>query len=70
MENFLCGFMVSTMIWMFGFALDKIDTSSDNYIISQCVEMKKYLEAELADNSKKDDLQRKLEQLENWESEK
>lgn len=70
MENFVCGFMVSTMIWMVGFALDKIETGNDDYKIAQCVGLKKSLEERLADTSKKEDLQRKLEQLKNWESEK
>lgn len=70
MGEFFFGVTITTMIFMIGFALDKTKTDRDEYKIAQCVELKKSLEERLADNSEKEDLQRKLEQLKNWESEK
>ncbi len=70
LNNFLAGLSLGAAISMLAFSGYKIKTDRDEYKIAQCVELKKSLEAELADTSKKDDLQRKLKQLKNWESEK
>ncbi len=70
LNNFLAGLSLGAAIGALIFTWGRIYTNNDDYIISQCVELKKSLEEQLADTSKKDDLQRKLEQLKNWESEK
>ena len=72
MENFSLGmgFLFGMVLGSLLFAWDKIETGNDDYKIAQCVELKKSLEEQLADTSKKEDLQRKLEQLEKWETAK
>ena len=71
---FFLGAVYGVMLGGILIVWDKIENNDDDYRIAQCVELKKYLEKELADNSKKEalqrkkeDLQRKLEQLEKWE---
>ena len=72
MEKFesTLGFLLGVTLGAVVHFLGEIGTNTDNYKISQCVVLKKSLEEQLADNSKKEDLQRKLERLKNWESEK
>ena len=70
MVKFMFGFWLGGISFILMDWSDEIDTNKDEYKIAQCVELKKSLEEQLADTSKKEDLQRKLEQLKNWESEK